>query len=220
MESTIAKIIANRVENDQLSAAELTVILRQLAKVLQAGVAGDVVEFGCYEGATSLALGRLLQSQETPRQLYLYDSFVGLPEKTPQDISPVGWQFQAGELCARRASVEQRFVRAGMPRPHIVKGWFADISPDKLPSAISFAFLDGDYYQSISDSLRLIWPRLCAGAVVVVDDYANEALPGVARAVDEWLQDHPVPQRVEQSLALLTIPGKNLPHSGRGHSRC
>ena len=68
-----------------------------------------------------------------------------------------------------------------------------------------FAFLDGDYYQSIMDSLRLVTPKLTPDAVLVVDDYVNEALPGAARAADAWLQAHPGCRcRVEASLAVMT----------------
>ena len=35
------------------------------------------------------------------------------------------------------------------------------------------------------------------------DDYANEALPGAAKAVDEWLHTHPAKLRVEHSLAII-----------------
>ena len=49
-----------------------------------------------------------------------------------------------------------------------------------------FASLDGDYYQSIRASFACLAPRLIADAVIVVDDYANEALPGAARATDAW----------------------------------
>jgi hypothetical protein len=43
------------------------------------------------------------------------------------------------------------------------------------------------------------------GAIIVVDDYANEALPGVARAVDEWLRIHGGKLRVEASLAIIAM---------------
>ena len=73
-----------------------------------------------------------------------------------------------------------------------------------MPEQIAFAFLDGDYYASIRDSLALVWPRLTPGAVIIVDDYANEKLPGAARAVDEWLATHPAQLRVQASLAILS----------------
>ena len=69
--------------------------------------------------------------------------------------------------------------------PRIVKGWFCDLGESDLPSLISFAFLDGDFYESIRDSLRLVGPRMSRGGVIVVHDYTNPALPGVRKAVEE-----------------------------------
>ena len=74
-----------------------------------------------------------------------------------------------------------------------------------MPEIISFAFLDGDYYESIQDSFRLIENKLTPGAVIVVDDYANEALPGAALAVDEWVRSRGLRVRVEASLALIAV---------------
>ena len=53
---------------------------------------------------------------------------------------------------------------------------------------IAFAFLDGDFYESIKDSIKLVAPKMSDGGVMVVHDYTNPALPGVKRAVDEWMQ--------------------------------
>lgn len=197
----IDQLIARRPTNDQITHAELRVILHELAATLDQQVPGEVVELGCYNGGTSVLLGQLLKP--TTKRLWLYDSFSGLPTKTIQDQSPAGQQFQAGQLTASRQLVEKRFRQANLPRPRIKRAWFADLTPSDLPEQICFAFLDGDYYQSLRDSLRLIWPKLQPGAVVVVDDYANEALPGAARAVDEWLVQHPAKRRLEQSLAVL-----------------
>lgn len=95
------------------------------------------------------------------------------------------------------------FKKAGVPLPHIHKGWFRDLHSSDVPALISFVFLDGDYYESILTPLRLVEDKLADGAVIVVDDYTNEALPGAARAVDEWLRTHPARLRVEQSLAVI-----------------
>ena len=187
--------------SDQIDKRELQIILRELERVLTASVAGDVVEFGCYVGTTSVPLGARLQ--KTNRQLHVYDSFEGLPEKTIQDESPVGIQFTAGELSASKKQFIKNFKQAHIPLPHITKAWFSDIEQEQVPKTIALAYLDGDYYHSILDPLRLIWPKLSPGAIVMVDDYANEALPGAARAVDEWLRDHPATVRVEHSLAII-----------------
>lgn len=188
--------------SNQIDERELAIILRELEKTLTTNVNGDVVEFGCYVGTTSVPLGKRLLTAD--KKLFVYDSFEGLPEKTREDESPTGTQFVAGELLASKKQLIKNFRQANIPVPTIVKAWFSDVTPAEVPSAISFAYLDGDYYRSVLDPLRLIWDRLSPGAIVVVDDYANEALPGAARAVDEWLRSHPAALRVEHSLAIIT----------------
>lgn len=188
--------------SDQVDATELRVILREFQKTLDAKVAGDVVELGCYVGTTSLFLQRMLAGQN--KTLHIYDSFAGLPPKVAQDASPVGEQFKQGELLATKAQLIKHFRQAGLPLPVIHKVWFEQLTPDDMPARISFAFLDGDFYTSIVSSLKVIWPRLTSGAIVVIDDYHTEALPGVRQAVEQWSWDHQFSLRTQASLAILT----------------
>ena len=191
--------------SDQVDERELRVLLRELERLLRAGCQGSVVEFGCYVGTTSLFIRRLLDAYQYVGAFHVYDSFAGLPEKTTQDASAAGEQFVAGELAATRKGFFQQFKKAGLRPPVVHKAWFAELTPQDVPEDIMFAFLDGDYYQSIMDSLWLVTPKLTLDAVLVVDDYANEALPGAARAADAWLQAHPGFRcRVEASLAVMT----------------
>jgi O-methyltransferase len=191
-------IISNQVDRQ-----ELTVILHELETQLKRNDTTAVVEFGCYIGTTSLFIARLLTYYQSAAEFHVYDSFAGLPEKTLQDHSPAGEQFKAGELCISKSEFVKQFKKAGLRLPHIHKNWFNQLSAGDIPDAISFAFLDGDYYESIRDSLRVITPRLTPGAVVIVDDYASEALPGAARAVDEWATLHGRRVQVRHSLACL-----------------
>ena len=85
-----------------------------------------------------------------------------------------------------KREVKNRFLRAGLPVPVIKKAWFSDLSVDDLPREIAFAFLDGDFYESIRDALKLVVPRMVKSGVLVVHDYTNPALPGVRKAVEEW----------------------------------
>lgn len=188
--------------SDQVDYNEIGVIVAELSRVLTNATPGDVVELGCYSGTTSVFLQRCLAG--TAKQLHVYDSFSGLPPKTAPDESPAGSQFIAGELSASKKQFIANFKRSHLPLPRIHKGWFSDLSADDIPASICFAFLDGDYYESIMDSLKLIWPRLEKGSVVIVDDYQSEALPGARRAVDEWLKTHSVSKlSVLHSLAVI-----------------
>lgn len=178
--------------SDQVSPQQVRVILGELEKVLQHSVPGAVVEFGCYIGTTSLFIRRLLDERSNPnqddRRFHVYDSFEGLPEKTAADTSRAGEQFRAGELAVSKKMFLREFQKAGLKPPVIHKAWFKDLTETDVPDTIAFAFLDGDFYESIRDSLRLILPRMQKGGVIVVDDYVREALPGAARAVHEYFR--------------------------------
>lgn len=198
-------------KNDQVSEAETAKIVEVARECL--ALLGDFVEMGCYRGDTSLMLAEILKGagneisacvssdnrgrvtgvacgkpvEKPGKKLWIYDSFEGLPEKSEVDESVLGVDFRAGELTVTKREVKERFLRAGLPVPVIKKGWFAELTEEDLPSEIAMAFLDGDFYESIRDSLKLVTPKMVASGVIIVHDYNNLALPGVKRAVDEWV---------------------------------
>lgn len=202
-------------KNEQVSEVETEAILAAARECL--AVPGDFVEMGCYRGDTSMLLAELLQENERRRdeqqgddkenvkKLWLYDSFEGLPEKERVDESATGVNFEGGALVASKRELKQRFLRSGMKVPKIVKGWFGELTDKDLPAEIALAFLDGDFYQSTIDGLKAIWPRLAVGGKMLVHDYANEALPGVAKAVEEFFQKLGEEPKIEvvESLAIV-----------------
>ena len=113
----------------------------------------------------------------------------------------MGVEFRKGVLAASKREVKSRFLRAELPVPKMVKGWFAELRSGDLPEKIAFAFLDGDLYESTKDCLRLVWPKMARGGVVALHDYNNAALPGVAKAVGEFFGDGKV--EVFESMAIL-----------------
>ena len=193
-------------KNDQVNEKDTDIIIK-LAKECSE-VEGDFVEMGCYKGDTSLLLADIIfsgprgsransraaalrnaqkrQYSANNRRLFIYDSFEGLPEKSSEDESVMGVDFKQGELLVTKREVKLRFLKAGLPVPVIKKAWFSELTSEDMPAKIAFAFLDGDFYESIRDSLKLVAPRMSEGGVMVVHDYTNPALPGVKKAVDEW----------------------------------
>lgn len=191
--------------SEQIKRPALAVVLRELEQVIAQGVDGDIVEFGCYIGTTNLFLRRLLDqtNQSTTRQLHAYDSFAGLPAKTAADSSGAGLQFQGGELTISRKHFLQEFQRAHLQPPIVHKAWFKDLTNHDVPEEIAYAFLDGDFYESILTSLQLVWPRLSPGGVITIDDYDRAALPGASRAVRDFCQDKRVTIHHEHNIGIL-----------------
>lgn len=189
--------------SDQIDYDELSVIMREAEAIIAANLQGDFVELGCYTGTTALFITRLLKERGANNRLHVYDSFDGLPEKVREDNSPAGEQFKAGELKATKQQLIKHFKQAGLPVPRIHKGWFEQLTDQDMPQTIAFAFLDGDFYTSIASSLEVVTPRLQPGAVILIDDYANEALPGARKAADKWAQRYNKNIRTEKSLAIV-----------------
>lgn len=175
--------------SDQISATELSVVLAKLRQTINQNVHGDIVEFGCYVGTTSVHIQPLALAAH--KTFHVYDSFEGLPQKAAQDESPAGTDFIKGELSASKKTFITNFKKHNLPLPVIHKGWFSDLAARDLPGHISFAFLDGDFYESILDSLRLVWPRLDKSGLVLVHDYQRVTLPGVERAIRQFLSEQP-----------------------------
>lgn len=213
-------------ESQQVSDNETAVILGELRKTLGHNIDGDVVEFGCYKGDTSLLMEKVLEREfpTSGSRLWIYDSFEGLPDKSQEDASSAGDNFQAGELFVTKREVVERFKRAGLKVPRIRKGFFEDLDAGKigpdgtvlqssndLPDKICFAFLDGDLYQSIKTSLTLVTPRMARDetgkpiGMIIVHDYNNPQLPGSARAVDEWMRQQKTAPRLQRRETLAII---------------
>ena len=189
--------------SDQVDRSELSALLYELAKTLDANRDATIVEFGCYIGTTSLYIRRLMDSYKGSGEFHVYDSFEGLPEKTSHDRSALGEQFKAGELAVGKKAFMREFHKASLRPPVVHKAWFNELAAADIPQDIQFAFLDGDYYESIMQSFRLIEKNLASNAVIVVDDYGNEALPGASAAVDEWCRVYGCKPRVIASLAII-----------------
>lgn len=187
--------------SDQITFKELAVVLQYAEQAM--AQPGDLVEFGCYVGTTSVHLMSI--AAEYQRTLHVYDSFEGLPEKSMQDESPAGIEFKKGALATSKRQFILNVKKSNLPLPVIHKAWFNQLTPKDIPASIAFAFLDGDYYYSISDSLNLAWSHLQPKGFVLVHDYATATLPGVKKCVDEFINNTPTAKLLRQQEHIAII---------------
>jgi len=181
----------NQLRGDMITLEQVMNIYHLLSQVLVEKIPGDVVELGCYEGVTAIIMQKALDQFNSEKRLHVYDSFQGLPPKTPEDgNNPM---FLTGSLKASRGALEKNFKESNTSPPLIHGGWFADTLPAGLPEGVCFAHVDADFYSSTKEALTYLYPRLSKGAVVVIDDYCdpaildvNNILPGVKKACDEF----------------------------------
>lgn len=168
-----------------ISKEQIRYILALLESTINNDVDGHIVEFGCFVGESSKYLRMILDNKLSKKQLFAYDSFEGLPELSDYEKN-TGWK--PGTLNTTKDILINNFRQNGLVPPIVTKGWFKDIPDSYIPNSISFAFLDGDFYQSIYDSFNKIISKLSDGAVVVFHDYERPDLPGVKAAVEDVLK--------------------------------
>jgi O-methyltransferase len=166
---------------------QMKILLENLTKVIKQNIPGDIVELGCNMGTAALFFTRVLQELNSKKELYLYDSFSGLPEKKSQDISEIPNRFIAGSMAARQIDLKQNFINSKLPIPKIYEGWFKDIPDENYPNPIAFAFFDGDFYDSILDSFNKVYTKVSKGGIICVHDYGWPSLPGAKIATDEFI---------------------------------
>lgn len=127
-------------------------------------IQGAVVEAGCHNGLTSIYLQSVLCATGDPRTLHCYDLWGPLS---------AGSMAQAGYASASLDQWKMLFGRFRVPMPVAHVGWFNDTMPKELPESISFAFLDGDFYESILVSLGAVLPRMTKGGYIVIHDWVH-----------------------------------------------
>jgi len=202
----------NQVEPTIINRDQCFKLVEGLATVIVDDIEGDVVELGCNVGESSKYLRKTLDILHSDKKLWVYDSFEGLPEKSMWEEG-TGWR--SGTLKTTKDVLVTNFISNNLlPPDNITKAWFADIQDSDLPDKISFAFLDGDFYNSIYDSLVKIYDRVVDGGYIYLHDYCRNDLPGVKAAMDQFLVDRGVKNTtyaVCEQLGLFIKTSKSLP---------
>jgi len=149
---------------------------------------GDVIECGCWKGASTSNLS--IACARAGRRLIVADSFQGLPDDDPgvtHDYPHVGvyGYYAKGMYAGRQEEVAENIRRHGdITSCHFMPGFFSETLKD-LRGPIAFAFLDVDLASSMRDCVRHIWPRLEDGGFVYTDDSCDMEVVRVWFD-DEW----------------------------------
>ena len=176
-------------------------LIQAVRYVVAASVPGDIVECGVWRGGSMMAAAlTLMACSDTSRSLHLFDTFEGMSAPTAPDVA-VNGEHAATLLTAPRSTDPQspwcyagiEDVRAAMAsteypadRIHYVQGRVEDTLPAKAPTRIAVLRLDTDWYESTKHELTHLYPLLCPGGVLIIDDYGHWA--GCRKAVDEYFE--------------------------------
>lgn len=183
------------IDSSIINSDQVRKLVESLVYVINNNIEGDVVEFGCYVGESSKYLRKTLDVLNSEKQLFVYDSFEGLPPLSKYEEG-TGWR--PSTLKTTQEVLINNFERNGLVPPRITKGWFKDVSEENLPDKISFAFLDGDFYDSIYDSLTKVYDRMTDGGVILFHDFRRPDLPGVDAAIRDFFSERNIEYNLEE----------------------
>lgn len=158
--------------------------------VLGTGVPGDFIETGVWRGGACIMMRGVLDAwSDTTRNVWLADSFEGLPppseDKYPADK---GDKFSTySELSVSLEQVQANFKKYGLldERVKFLKGWFKDTLASAPIEKLALLRLDGDMYESTMDALTALYDKVSIGGFIIVDDY--HVVVGCKQAIHDFL---------------------------------
>ena len=192
--------------------------------VTKAGTPGAIVECGVWKGGSMMAAALTLENNNaTDRDLYLFDTFEGMPPPTQEDAFSAYDGYNPVKHWRRRQRpdgtnewhhvpaerVRANVLATGYPpaRTHLVEGRVEDTIPAGAPDQIAVLRLDTDWYASTKHELEHLYPRLQPGGVLILDDYGH--YEGARKAVDEYFEQHapkPLLTRIDYTGRLAVKP--------------
>lgn len=172
--------IYDAVKSHALAATDRCFMLYQLSRAVES-CEGDIAEVGTYLGGTA----HLLAKTSPGKKVHIFDTFEGMPETLAGVDRHVSGDFAETSLEKVKANL------ADCENVAFYKGIFPETAGPIEDTRFSFVHIDVDIYQAVKDCLEFFYPRMDAGAIIVMDDYEMPSCPGVKKAVTEFLRDKP-----------------------------
>lgn len=153
---------------------------------------GSFVECGVLNGGSAALLASVARHNPR-RQVWLFDSWEGLPEPAAVDVSTItgrpGYKgYRLGSLETVRWLL---FTKLGLDERLIalLKGWFNETLPrsKREIGQIAFLLLDCNLYESYKVCLEELYDSVIPGGVIFIDDYGS--WEGCRKATDEFIQE-------------------------------
>jgi len=187
------------------SIARLEGLYRALRYVVREDIPGDVVECGCASGGSAALMALTLRQLGSRRNLWLFDTFEGLPAPSSEDPDFQIADLFTGTCVATLDEVRGLFERLNLASDvTLVKGLFEETLPVTPIPSIAVLHIDGDWYQSVKACLESLYNRVVPGGVIQLDDYGYWR--GARKAVDEFLKS----RGIEAPLRRLDYSGRFL----------
>jgi hypothetical protein len=151
-------------------------------------IPGANVECGTWNGGAAAVISHASIRGGMARDIWLFDSFEGLPAPTADDPPEVHKAYHAGWCTGSPEKVIAILTAEGTKAQqiHIVKGWFEDTLPAANVGPIALLHVDSDWYESVRICLDAFFDSVVPGGLIIIDDY--NLWGGCRKAVDEFFE--------------------------------
>lgn len=183
--------------------ANVNALIEAVRYIVDNHIDGAIVECGVWKGGSSIAAALTLQELGIDdRDIYLYDTFSGMPAPTDSDVSVSGIKAESKFLETKTSDdsstwvlsslneVKENFSITNYPKEkvHFIKGKVEETIPDKIPQEIALLRLDTDWYKSTKHEMIYLFPLLKKNGILIIDDYGS--WQGAKQAIDEYILEN------------------------------
>ena len=151
---------------------------------------GSVAECGVWRGEYAKYINYFFPD----RTLYLFDTFSGFSEGDVAIDKKNSVGSDRDTSCFENTSVE--YVRSKLPSPNKAEfrmGHFPETAEGLEQERFVFVRLDMDLYQPTLEGLKVFYPLLSPGGIIMIHDYFDYyGWSGVKKAVDEFCDENTV----------------------------
>ena len=158
--------------------------------VVKQGIQGSAVECGVARGGSAAVIAAAMSQADAGRQVFLFDTFEGLPAPTCGDPDYERAVQFTGKCRGELEEVQSLFHRLRLGNCQLIKGMFQDTLATTDTGKISLLHIDGDWYESTRVCLENLWDRVADKGIVQIDDYGE--WQGCKKALDEFLSERAI----------------------------
>lgn len=146
---------------------------------------GEVAELGVYKGKFASEINKLFPN----KKLYLFDTFEGFYDEDLEVERSHGYsRAKEGDFSDTNVELVKNKLLY-KEQAEFIKGHFPESIKEDLPS-FCFVSLDTDLYKPTYEGLKIFYPKLVKGGMIIVHDYNSSQFPGVKKAVKEYCNEN------------------------------
>ncbi len=152
----------------------------QIERLRKENVNGCFAELGVYKGEWA----NIIFEMDRSRTLHLFDTFSGFDESDLKLETSKEGKYNTKEFSDTSVEAVRKYINGG---ENIIfhEGHFPGTTRGLESETFAFVNIDADLYAPTLEGLKLFYPRLSSGGVILIHDY-NHTWEGARKAVDEF----------------------------------